>query len=157
MKKKVSKTKVGRLTRHSDLPASVGLVNEVRSEVLAEIRSSHLHLDAKITTLDGNMKTFDGKFASLDGKISTLDGKISTLDGKITSLEGKITTLDGKITILDGRVTRVEGKIEEVLAVAHRTQALMEEQRSENRIVLDGLKAFTERQDRFEERLDRLQ
>lgn len=114
-KKRTSKFKVDKLSRHDDLPASVGLVKEVRSELLAAIHSTHQELD------------------------------------------GKITQLDGRITQLDGRVTGVEGKISEVLAVVHRTQALMEEQRSENRIVLDGLKSVMERQDRMEARMNGLQ
>jgi hypothetical protein len=40
---------------------------------------------------------------------------------------------------------------QEVVAEIHRTQALMEEQRGENKIVLDGIKALMERQDRVEE------
>jgi chromosome segregation ATPase len=129
-------TKIERLLQHDDMPATVGLVNEVRSEVIAEIRSVHHQLD--------------GKISHLDGKISQLDGKISHLDGKISQLDGKISHLDGKIYHLDGRVSQVEGKVEQVLAVVHRTQALMEEQRGENKIVLDGLKSVMERQDRAE-------
>ncbi|MBI3294985.1 MAG: hypothetical protein HYZ71_09680 [Deltaproteobacteria bacterium] len=41
-------------------------------------------------------------------------------------------------------------KIEAVLVGVHRTQALMEEQRGENRIVLDGLSTMLDRQDRLE-------
>ena len=44
----------------------------------------------------------------------------------------------------------LKGEIQQVLVAVHRTQALMEEQRSENRIVLDGLKNVIERQDRIE-------
>ncbi len=93
-KKKVLKksaVKVSSLTGHDDLPASVGLVKEVRAELKSDIKS----------------------------------------------LEHKM-----------------ESKFEQVIAIVHRTQTLMEEQRSENRIVLDGIKALSERHERVDGRLD---
>jgi predicted nucleic acid-binding Zn-ribbon protein len=98
-----SKFRVTARTRHDDLPATVGLVKEVRAELVA--------------------------------KITSVDHKIASVD--VEALEQKM-----------------ESRFEQVLAVVHRTQTLMEEQRNENRIVLDGIKAISERQDRAEERLD---
>ncbi len=123
VKKRGKPIRIHNLLRHDDLPATVGIVKEVRAELISEIRSVH----------------------------HELDGKIMQLDGKITQLDGKITQLDGRMTQLDGKFLTQEGKIEKVLSVVHRTQTLMEEQRSENRIVLDGLKSVIERQDRAEE------
>ncbi len=79
---------------HNALPATVGFVKEVRSELKSEIRSVAARLD------------------SMDAKW--------------------------------------ESKFQEILAVSHRTQAIVEEQRGENRIVLDGLRTMIERQDRIE-------
>jgi hypothetical protein len=73
-----------------------------------------------------------------------LIAEIKSVDRKVVSLEHK----------MESRFERVESRFEQVLAVVHRTQTLMEEQRSENRIVLDGIKNLSERQDRFEDRLD---
>ena len=72
---------------HDTLPASVGLVKEVRDELRADIRSVEHGLNSKI---------------------------------------------------------------EQVLISVHRSQVLMEEQRGENRIVLDGIKNIFERQERVE-------
>ncbi|MBI4403492.1 MAG: hypothetical protein HY537_04990 [Deltaproteobacteria bacterium] len=44
----------------------------------------------------------------------------------------------------------LSAKIEQVMVSVHRTQVVMEEQRGENRIVLDGIKTLMERQDRIE-------
>ena len=51
---------------------------------------------------------------------------------------------------------RINAKFQEILTVVHRTQVIVEEQRSENRIVLDGLKTVIDRQDRFETELRQL-
>ncbi len=100
MPKKTELTNL-RKRRHTDLPATIGLVKEVRNELRSEIRR--------------------------------LDSKIGSLDSKIDSVESTLS-----------------GKIQEVLVAVHRTQALMEEQRGENRIVLDGLKNLMDRQDHLE-------
>ena len=101
--------------RRDELPASVGLVKAVRSEILAETRSVEKRLESKI--------------GALDSKIGLLDSKIGLLDSKI------------------GAVT---ASVEQVLSNVHGIRALVEEQRSENRIVLDGLKSVIDRQDRAE-------
>jgi hypothetical protein len=50
----------------------------------------------------------------------------------------------------------LSSKIEQVLVSVHRTQILMEEQRGENRIVLDGISSVFERQDRLESGCDEI-
>jgi hypothetical protein len=85
--------------------------------------------------------------AELRADIKSVDHKVMSVDHKVMSVDHKIESLNHKM----------DSKFEEVFAVAHRTQTLMEEQRSENRIVLDGIKALSERQDRVEERLDGFQ
>lgn len=114
---------------HDTVPASVKLVKTVRSELRADIRSVQSELKAVESRLES-------KIFALDSKISKLDSKISTFDSKISTLDSKVSTLDSKI--------------EKTIANTHRIQVLMEEQRSENRIVLDGLKNMMERQDRLE-------
>jgi hypothetical protein len=51
---------------------------------------------------------------------------------------------------MESHFEQVDSRFEQVLAVVDRTQTLMEKQRSENRIVLDGIKVLSERQDRVE-------
>lgn len=65
-----------------------------------------------------------------------------------SELISELHSLDNKIGSVE---KRLDSKIDKVLASVHRTQALMEEQRSENKVVLDGLKNVTERQDRVED------
>jgi outer membrane murein-binding lipoprotein Lpp len=92
-RKKTSPSTIKRLS-HNTMPASVGLVKEVRNELKSDI---------------------------------------SSLEHKVDSLE-----------------KRMDSKFEQVIAMSHRTLTLMEEQRGENRIVLDGLQTLNERQDRME-------
>lgn len=97
---------------HGDLPATVRLVKEVRSELRAEIRS-----------VRAEVKSFRAE----------LKGEIQALDAKMVS-----------------GFSQMNSEFELLRADVHRTQVLMEEQRVENRIVLDGLKNLIDRQDRLE-------
>ena len=90
------------------MPASVGLVMEVRDELRAEMRSGFKHLDSKISRVQSEVQS-------------------------------------------------VQSEVQKVLAASHRTQTLMEEQRSENRIVLDGLKTVLERMDQDSARVDEME
>lgn len=95
--------KLKKLT-HRSVPASVGLVKEVRNELRAEIRAVEHRLIAKLDTFQSKLET-------------------------------------------------LHSAAQETLASVHRSQVLMEEQRSENRIVLDGIKMLAERQDRLEKEI----
>lgn len=70
-----------------------------------------------------------------------LEAKIDHTDARMSEMEKRI----------NGRFSVMEGKFDQVLSKVHGIQVLMEEQRSENRVVLDGLKSFIERQDRMED------
>ena len=106
---------------HSNIPATVGLVHEVRKELKAEIRG-------------------------VGRKVDSLESKIDSLEGKIGSFEKRMISFEA----------RMESKHSETMSVAHGTKILIEEQRAENRIVLDGLQTFMERHDRIEAHLGNL-
>lgn len=89
---------------HDNVPATVGLVKEVREELRSEIRS---------------------------------------VDHKVDSLEHKLEAVRSEL----------KASIEDLKVSVHRTQVLMEEQRGENKIVLDGIKTLIERQDRLEAKI----
>lgn len=150
---------------HDALPASVGLVKQVRLELKAEIKATQHALEARMSQIDERLSGLDEKntglgrgIQGLDEKLCRLEGKVSGLEGKVSGLEGRINGIDVRLGKIDGRLSKIEGRVssvestmQEVLASVHRTQTLMEEQRSENRIVLDGLQVVIQRQDRFEE------
>jgi hypothetical protein len=95
-----SKTNPKELT-HDTIPATVGLVKEVRDELRADMRA---------------------------------------LDHKVESIRYEIQAVEH----------RLDFKIEKVVVAVHQTQILMEEQRGENRIVLDGIKNLVEKHERIE-------
>jgi hypothetical protein len=79
-----------------------------------------------------------------------LDGRMDKLDGRMDKLDGRMDKFDLRMNGFEIRMDGFESTLHQVLASTHRTQALVEEQRSENRIVLDGIKSVMERQDKTE-------
>jgi hypothetical protein len=69
------------------------------------------------------------------------------LKADIQSVQSELKAVESR---LDSKISTLDSKIEKTIGNTHRIQVLMEEQRSENRIVLDGLKNMMERQDRLE-------
>ena len=121
---------------HDTMPASVGLVKGVRSE-----------LKAMIGSVDLRVASVDAKVGSLGKKVDSLDAKIDSVDKKVDSLDAKI---DSVRLELKGDIQEVKADIQQVLAGVHKTQVLMEQQRSEDRAVMDGLKTMSDRQNKVE-------
>mgnify|MGYP003394285061 CR=1 FL=1 len=129
MKRKIAKQRKLKNLTHDTAPASVGLVKEVRDELRAEIRAAEHRMNSKFLGLSSQFK-----------------GVTSDVKG----LESKFVGLESRFDGLESRFEKMESKMDGVIATSHRTQVLMEEQRGENRIVLDALKTMIDRQDRVE-------
>ena len=109
--KRVTKDKVIRQMGHNDLPASVGLVKEVRSEILSETRS-----------IRHDMSAMENR----------LTAKIHGLEGKMGGFDGRMGAFQGRMDAFEGRMDGLDSKIDQVLSEVHGTRVLIEEQRSEN-------------------------
>lgn len=120
----MAKTKLPQ--KHRDMPATVGLVYEVRDELKADIRA----LDAKM----------ESRFAQVDSRFAQIDSRFDQIDSRFSKQDARMSSMDEKI--------------EKILASVHRTQAIVEEQRSENKVMLEALHGFVQRMDRMEKRQD---
>lgn len=87
--------------------------------------------------------------ASAPASVGLLRETRGELKADIRAVDLKIDRVYAKIEHLDAKI---EQKFQESVAIGHRCLALLEEQRSENRIVLDGLKLVLDRMDTFEAR-----
>lgn len=132
---------------HDSVPASVGLVKEMRNELCARFDT----MDARFTGVDARFKGIDARFNNVDAQFKSIDSRFNDVDARIDRLDAKVDALDMSLNArMDGLDAKFTGMFSEVLVSVHRTQVLMEEQRSENRIVLDGIKNVLERMDRVE-------
>lgn len=136
-----------------DVPATVGLVVEVREELVAKIEGVRSELKGEIQSVRDELK---GEIQSVRNELKGEIQSVRTeLKGEIqsvrTELKGEIqsfrTELKGE---MNGLRTDLSVGIQQVLAATHRSQAIAEEQRAENRIILEGLHNVNERMDRLE-------
>ncbi|MBI4925073.1 MAG: hypothetical protein HY843_04040 [Bdellovibrio sp.] len=124
-----------------DQPATRKMLWLVRDELKSDIRS----VDLKIGSLESKLES---KISALDSRINALDPK---LESKISALESKlgsrISTLEYKT---DAGFKLIGAKFEELRSDYHGMHILLEEQNSNNRIVLEGLQALWQRQEKIE-------
>ena len=125
--------------RRRDVPASNGFVSEVRDELKAEIRSVDRRVDSLMSRFDAMDARFDAMDAKFEGRFSEMDSKFEQMDAKFAA-----------------RAHAQDAKIDQILAVVHRVQAIVEESRSENRVALEALNGFVQRMDRLENRQDQV-
>lgn len=149
-----------------DLPASVGLVKAVRNELISEIRSLDARVWARIDSVDAKIDSVGSRVDSLDAKIDSVSSRVDLLDAKIDRLDLNLNSkLDSKFDALVASMSAVESKLDRRIdgleatlesrwqqyqAGLYRIEVIVEEQRNENRIVLDGLRTVLDRQDRIE-------
>jgi chromosome segregation ATPase len=108
--------------KERDLPATRGMLDDVRHELKADIRSLENKMEARFSDMDARFSTIDARFSTIDARFSTVDSRLSRMESKIDSIESTVA----------------------------RMSVLYEEQRSDNRIVLDAIKGLAERQDRVD-------
>ena len=125
MKKKFKLPRV----KAADLPATRGMLKGVRDEFLAKM--SQLE-----KTMCGNFKEVDGKFKKVDGKFKKVDARFDKVDARFDKVDARFDKIDARFDGLEAMVARMG--------------VLAEEQRADNRIVLEGLQVLWERQDRLD-------
>ena len=147
--KKSSSTKIT-LRKKKDLPATCGMLDEFR----AEWRESHFRLEARFDGVDAKFNSIDARFDSIDARFAEIDARFAGIDARFTEIDAKFAGIDARFAEIDARFDRLEAKIDEkfaeILAVVHRTLAIVEEQKSENRIMYEHLQGLTQRVDHVE-------
>jgi septal ring factor EnvC (AmiA/AmiB activator) len=75
------------------------------------------------------------------------------LKGDIKRVEGQIKGLEGEIKRVDSKVDKLDSKIEQVLSVLNHMRVDTEEQKRNNKLILDGYILLDERLTRVEAKL----
>ena len=122
-----------------DQPANKKIVWMVRDELQSEIRS----LDRKM----------DARFNSVEARFTEIDARFSEMNARFPEIEARFQKVDARFTEIDARFDSIESKLEAMDSKINRMAVLLEDQNSNNRIVLEGLRTLWERQDRIESRL----
>ena len=73
------------------------------------------------------------------------------LRADIRGIQHDMKAMEKRMT---GRMDTLDGKVEQVISAVNRVQVIVEEQRSESRIVMDGLTTIIERMNRHDAQID---
>jgi chromosome segregation ATPase len=119
--------------RASDLPATRGMLQHVRSELKAEMRAGFKMMDARFAKIDARFSEQDSRFNQIDARFAKIDARFSEQDSRFNQIDARFETLSADVA---------------------RIGILFEEQNANNRIVLEGLTSLWQRQDRIETRTD---
>ena len=84
----------------------------------------------------------------LKSDIRSLELKI---DGHFNGIESRFNGIESRFNGIESRFNGIESRLEKMQAEQFRMYALMEEQNSNNRIVLEGLQGLWQRQERIEQ------
>src|ERR1700733_14114072 len=115
--------------KRRDLPASMGFVSEVRDELRAEIRAEVRGSASQLRLEMTELRT------ELRAEMNELRAEVSALRADLARERDERRAGDESLHAM----------LQEVLAAVHRTQALVEAQASENRIMFEALTGFVQR------------
>lgn len=137
-KKKIPKLPHPPKTR--DLPASQGMLQLVREELKAEMKTGFHKMESR--------------FKAQDSKFSQIDSKFNSFEARFAQIDSRFDQVDSRFAQVESRFEQVDSRFEQVLSEIARVGILVEEQNSRNRIVLEGLTGLFQRQDRVEAKVD---
>jgi chromosome segregation ATPase len=141
MKKKTDDSIKIPSANNEDQPASRKMLHLVRDELKSDIRTLSRKMDSRFSENDSKLKSIDARFNEVDARFNEVDARFNEVDAQFKQV--------------DARFSEMHARFDEMKADHFRTQVLLEEQHSNNRIVLEGLQGLWQRQERIEQGLNR--
>lgn len=138
MKKKKTKIRIPS-AKSEDQPATRKMLTLVRDELRSDIRVLG--------------KKTDSEFQIVKSDIKDLKSDVETLKSDVKTLKADVKTLKADVRVIKSDVGELKVGFQKLESAYFRMELLFEEQNANNRIVLEGLQALWQRQDRLEQRL----
>lgn len=123
-------------TKTKDLPVTHEMLFAVRDELKELIKVES--------------KKNDARFKDIDAKFDHIDARFDNIDAKFKNVDAKFKSIDAQFKNIDARFDRVDSNIAEIKSMFHQSMLRFEEQRSENKVVLEALQGLAHRQNRLE-------
>jgi len=130
MSKAAKKIKTIRIpsAKSGDQPATRKMLGLVRDELKHDIRALDQKMEAGFAKIESRFESIDSRFASIDSRFASIDSQFVSIDSRFDSMESNLESLEFKLG----------SQISEVHALLTRMSMMMEEQKANNRIVLEG-------------------
>jgi chromosome segregation ATPase len=152
----------GNLPVAAELPVTRAMLGQVRTELLERIDQAKSELKAELKTEIGGVKAqlaseIGGVKAQLASEINGVKAEINGVKAEINGVKAEINGVKAEINGVKAQLDTMQAGLHEMKATVARICFLVEEQNARNRIVLDGLTAMIQRQDRQERRMDQVE
>ena len=140
-KKSISPKKSG------DIYISKNQLDAVEASLTKQITSLRLDTKAGFAKMDARFADMESRFSSVDARFADMESRFSSIDARFSSIEAKFSKIDARFDSLESKFASMDSKLSQMLA-------LMEDQRSQNRFVLDGYTSLYDRQNLAEKRIE---
>ncbi len=134
-------------TRSQDTPATQGMLLEFRSEMAHKMSGMQNQIEGRFNSIESRFDRFESRFDKFESRFDKFESRFD-------KFESRFDTFDSKFHAIESRFNNVDAKIDALHALVHTIALRMEEQRSENSVVMDGLSNLFQRQERVEQRID---
>lgn len=147
MAKKIKKT-LKKIDRASDIPASQGQLEAVRSELKSDITSVLLRLDALTKLTDSR---FERASLETDARFKQASFEMSEMRSRFEQASLEMDTRFEQASL------KMDSRFEKMMAAIYNVTAIVEEQNARNKLVIDGYKIVIDVQEDLRERTSRVE
>ena len=117
--------------------------------------------DSKIEQVNAKFRQIDARFDQVDARFAQMEARFDQIDKRFEEIDKRFEEVDAKFKQVDARFDRLETKIDQfqsdVMTEIARIAILVEQQRNENRIVLEGYGLLREKNADLDRRLTLLE
>lgn len=150
---KTKKVKIKPVPKSKDLPATRGMLFEVRDELKNEFRGLERRIEARFKDHDANFKNIDARFNEVDARFNKIDARFNEIDARFNEVDARFNRIDERFDRVDARFERLESAITDLTAKVHYMGVCFEEQRADNRATFEYLQGFRELWQNHEDRI----
>jgi chromosome segregation ATPase len=144
--------------KSKDQPVSRAMFLAFKEEIRSELRLNAAQTHQQLTQLREEFKrdhaAQDTRIGKVEYDIKQILSDVEQLKKDVAQLKIDVAQLKTDVTQLKIDVAQLKTEFAEMKLMMHRISVLVEEQNSNNRIVLEGLQALWQRQDRLEKKVN---
>ncbi len=148
--------------RSKDIPVTQEMLNDTRKELKSDITSLKLEMksdfkvvDARFNQVDARFNQVDAHFKNIDARFNQVDARFNQVDAHFKNIDARFNQVDARFNQVDAQLHSLKSELKAMNSSIHRSLVLLEEQEARNKYVLDGYQSLHDRQDHFEQRIEK--
>ncbi len=134
-------------TAHRDLPASIGIVMEVRDELITKIDSLEFKMESRFDNVQS-------QFGGIQSRFDNVQSQFGGIQSRFDNVQSQFGGIQSKFDSVQSQFNEIKSTLSAIQAQCHRTGVLVEEQRNENKIALEGVQLALQQNKLLTKRVD---